>query len=99
MAQAAAAIGQHYDTFRKQWPKLRKDYRFPAPFRARPYKWLPEQVEAWRIARAKALGERFTIPDDAANENPDPQPLHPSTRPPDLERQRAALRRLMHGAD
>lgn len=51
MAETAAELGLHYDTFRKTWRQLPG---FPQPIVGR--KWDADAVAAWKAQRSRARG-------------------------------------------
>ena len=52
MAEVAARLGLHYDTFRKTWRGLYHDTGFPAPVFGK--RWDGAAVEAWISRRSQA---------------------------------------------
>jgi hypothetical protein len=56
MREAAAALGYHYDWFRKVWRKLVSEEGLPRPFLRR--KWDRDALERWKAQRSgPASGE------------------------------------------
>jgi hypothetical protein len=81
---AAKAAGKAYETFRKIWPQLVRTQGFPAPFAARPYRWEPSRLAAWRDQseaqrRAALLNDRQTA-NPANDDRPDAPPSQPRGR-------------------
>lgn len=95
LAQAAAAAGYSIDRFRKIWRDLPA---FPAPIRTPAangkgaYAWRAASIEAWQLAREKALG---TVRQPApANDEHGPRQVHGRA----LRLQQASLDRMMERA-